>query len=132
MYIHRVELGSCYLFQTIIYDLYLFHIAVFFTGNMVKLGPKLPPPSRRELMRIEKEQRRLAQLESGINLAMIGEPREHLMYLLSTSKRARAKQPDSLAMEESKRRREKTQKRALARRAAKNMMKEIIACVTQG
>lgn len=98
---------------------------------MVKLGPRLPPPTRRQLAKQEKELKRATQDEHGVNLAMVGEPREHLMYLLPQSKKARYKHPDSITFEQSKRKWEKNQKRSQARRMAKALKRDL-ARASQG
>lgn len=99
---------------------------------MVKIGPKMPSPSRRELERIEKENKRIAQIESGVVPVSLGEPRENLFYLPPLGKKRRVKRTEPATIEESQRKRAKKQKRALARRNAKAMVKEAIARLTAG
>ncbi|PPQ87032.1 hypothetical protein CVT25_000009 [Psilocybe cyanescens] len=90
---------------------------------MVKLGPKLPPPTRRELARQEKEAKRAAQIANGLYPAQLGEPREHLALLLA--KKTRSKRLETSALEHSWKRWEKNQKRAQARRLAKTLKENI-------
>jgi len=86
---------------------------------MVKVGPKLPPPTRRELARIEKEQKRAEQLENGVNPAVLGEPRERVIYLFRIKKAAHHPKLEDYELEEARRKREKNHRRALARKLAK-------------
>ena len=99
---------------------------------MVKWGPKLPSPTRRQLDRIEKENKRIAQIESGVDPALLGEPRENLIYFPPPGKKRRFKRAEAATVGESQRKRAKKQKRALARRNAKDMVKEAIARLTAG
>lgn len=86
---------------------------------MVKVGPKLPPPTRRELARLEKEQKRVEQLENGFDPAVLGEPRERVIYLFRIKKAAHHPKLEDYELEEARRKREKNHKRALARKLAK-------------
>jgi len=86
---------------------------------MVKLGPKLSPLSRRELENLEKQQKRVAQLENGIDPSVSGEPKENLNFLLSQSRRTRSRRLGYPALEQARRKWEKNRQRTQARRLAK-------------
>ncbi|KAH9487005.1 hypothetical protein JR316_0001071 [Psilocybe cubensis] len=90
---------------------------------MVKVGPRLPPPTRRELARQEKEAKRAEQLANGIDPALLGEPREHLALLIA--KKTRSKRLEPSVLEQSWKKWEKNQKRAHARRLAKSLKENI-------
>ncbi|KJA29412.1 hypothetical protein HYPSUDRAFT_517570 [Hypholoma sublateritium FD-334 SS-4] len=120
------------LFRTIIYDLTTLLLTLSISSDMVKCGPKLPSPSRRELERIEKENKRIAQIESGVVPVSLGEPRANSFYLPPLGKKRRVKRTEPATIEESQRKRAKKQKRALARRNAKAMVKEALARLTAG
>ncbi|KDR84914.1 hypothetical protein GALMADRAFT_149447 [Galerina marginata CBS 339.88] len=94
---------------------------------MVKIGPKLPPPTRRQLDKLEKELKRAAQRVDGFNPNQLGEPREHLKLLLLKSKRARSKRPEIIAFSHSRRKWDKNQKRAQDRKLAKDVGQNRIA-----
>lgn len=89
---------------------------------MVKIGPRLPGPSRREIERREKEQRRASQIENGEDTQSLGtEPLESA----AQRKKSRHRGIKEGVLEDSKRRREKTLKRREARRLAKQAEREL-------
>lgn len=102
---------------------------------MVKCGPKPPAPTKRELEKAEKEAKRLADAESGVKPAPLGEPRTKLIRLLHVpirKKKRRVKSTDPVAIEESKRRRAKKEERSLARKNTKEKMKAFFERLTSG
>lgn len=91
---------------------------------MVKVGPRLPGPSRREIEKREKEQRRAAQIENGEHFQS---PETEVVELLEPAaqrKRARHRNIADADLENSKRKREKTLKRREARRLARQAERE--------
>lgn len=92
---------------------------------MVKVGPRLPRPSRREIEKREKEQRRSTQIENGEDPQSPEiEPCE-LLEPAAQRKKARHRNIDDADLEDSKRKREKTLKRREARRMAKQAEREL-------
>ncbi|KAF8168176.1 hypothetical protein B0H34DRAFT_804141 [Crassisporium funariophilum] len=84
---------------------------------MVKIGPKLPGPTRREIARAEREfKRTLALLGDKSNTGNLGESGEQLTLLRRLYKKTKPKQLDQQDLEDSKNKKQKNKK---TRRSAK-------------